>query len=55
LFDGEFIYQPKEGSEIFTSITEYATFNYFSPDNLFVYVQRGFATIIREGAKPFSL
>ncbi|KAL2809270.1 amine oxidase [Aspergillus granulosus] len=53
LFDGEFIYHPEESSEIFTSVAENATFNYYSPDNLFVYDQRGFATIIREEAKTF--
>lgn len=53
LFDGEFVYHPEESSEIFTSVAENATFNYYSPDNLFVYDQRGFATIIREEAKTF--
>lgn len=53
LFDGEFVYTPEESSEIFTSVAENATFNYFSLDNHFVYDQRGFATIIREQAKTF--
>lgn len=53
LFDGEFAFTPDASSEIFTSVAENATFNYFSPDNNFVYDQRGFATIIREQAKTF--
>ncbi|KAJ5393288.1 uncharacterized protein N7487_010929 [Penicillium crustosum] len=53
LFDGEFVYTPSESSEIFTSVAENATFNYFSEENLFVYDQRGFATIIREEAAEF--
>lgn len=53
LFDGEFVYKPEESSEIFTSVAENATFNYFSEDNLFVYDQRGFGTIIREEAATF--
>ncbi|KAL4925243.1 uncharacterized protein BDV17DRAFT_300408 [Aspergillus undulatus] len=53
LFDGEFIYSLEESSEIFTSVAENATFNYFSEDNLFIYDQRGFATIVREEAKTF--
>lgn len=53
LFDGEFVYTPSESSEVFTSVAENATFNYFSEENLFVYDQRGFATIIREEAAQF--
>ncbi|KAJ5597436.1 hypothetical protein N7537_007520 [Penicillium hordei] len=53
LFDGEFVYTPSESSEVFTSVAENATFNYFSEENLFVYDQRGFATIIREEAAEF--
>lgn len=34
-------------------MAENATFNYFSEENLFVYDQRGFATIIREEAAEF--
>ena len=47
LFDGEFAYNPSESSEMYTSVAENATFNYFSEENLFVYDQRGFANIIR--------
>jgi hypothetical protein len=36
---------PSESSEVYTSVAENATFNYFSEENLFVYDQRGFATI----------
>ncbi|KAL4790545.1 amine oxidase [Aspergillus venezuelensis] len=53
LFDGEFDYSPGESSEIYTSVAENATFKYYSEDNLFVYDQRGFATIIREEAQSF--
>ncbi|RHZ63441.1 uncharacterized protein CDV56_107482 [Aspergillus thermomutatus] len=53
LFDGEFIYSPEESSEVYTSVAENATFKYFSEENLFVYDQRGFATIIREEAATF--
>lgn len=53
LFDGEFAYTPGESSEIFTSVAENATFDYFSEENLFVFDQRGFATIIREEAAEF--
>ena len=53
MFDGEFVYTPSESSEVFTSVAENATFNYFSEENLFVYDQRGFATIIREEAAEF--
>jgi polyamine oxidase len=53
LFDGEFAFSPEESSEIFTSVAENATFNYFSEENLFVYDQRGFGTIIRDQAKTF--
>ncbi|KAJ6160171.1 hypothetical protein N7497_004708 [Penicillium chrysogenum] len=42
-----------ESSEVYTSVAENATFNYFSEENLFVYDQRGFATIIREEAAEF--
>lgn len=53
LFDGEFIYTPSESSEVFTSVAENATFNYFSEENLFVYDQRAFGNIIREEAAEF--
>ncbi|PLB39853.1 amine oxidase [Aspergillus candidus] len=53
LFDGEFAYTPSESSQIYTSVAENATFNYFSEENLFVYDQRGFANIIRGEAAEF--
>lgn len=45
-FDSEFIYGPEESSQLFTSVSENATFQYFSEDNLFVYDERGFGKLL---------
>ena len=41
--DAEYNYTPDESSEVFTSVADNATFQYFSDENNFVIDQRGFS------------
>ncbi|EEQ30114.1 putative sarcosine oxidasee (formaldehyde-forming) [Microsporum canis] len=51
--DFESSFTPEENSAIFSSVADNATFSHFSDDNLFVYDQRGYSTIIRGEAATF--
>ncbi|KAF3490815.1 polyamine oxidase [Arthroderma uncinatum] len=51
--DFESSYTPEENSAVFSSVADNATFAHFSDDNLFVYDQRGYSTIIRGEAATF--